>query len=324
MRSTFILARRATRSRASILATLLALAFSACNSDELTNTTDEVVPTGTDVSNPGDVSEEPVTAVEIPSQSVSFAGGIPMGHFEQPLTAFGSIHNGAKMNIPPSSLLSYLSAIKARGGKVVLMMAGSPRYYKDGSGHFSLDKWKARVDRFRNINFSSYITSGTVIGHFLLDEPNDPSNWNGRAVSSATVDEMARYSKARWSNMATIVRTEPAYFKSRHPRYLDAAWAQYVTRKGAASDFIKRNVADAQNVGVALVVGLNISAGGNNHSRMSASQVKSFGSAMLSSSYPCAMINWQYGSYLTTTSMRDALKYLRSKAQNRSSKSCRH
>jgi hypothetical protein len=45
---------------------------------------------------------------------------------------------------------------------------------------------------------------------------------------------------------------------------------------------------------------------------------------MLSSSYPCAMINWQYGSYLTTSSMSDALRYLRNKAQNRSSKSCRH
>jgi hypothetical protein len=323
MRSAFILARRAARSRAPILATLLALGFSACNSDELTTPTTEETTTTAEVAD--DVTDEgvTVTAVETPALSASFAGGIPMGHFDQPVTAFGSVSNGAKMNIGPDQLLSYLSAIRARGGKVVLMLAGSNRYYKDSNGHFDFSKWKARVARYKRINFSSYITNGTIIGHYMLDEPNDPSNWNGRAVSAGTVDEMARYSKSIWSNMATIVRTEPGYFKSNHPSYVDAAWAQYVTRKGTASDYIRRNVADAKTVGVALVVGLNISKGGPNRSRMTPTMVKNFGSTMLSSTYPCAMINWQYGSYTTTSSMTTALKYLRSKAQNRSSKSCR-
>ena len=321
MQSAFNLARRSARSRASILATLLALGFTACNSDELTTPTKEETGTTTDVVE--DVADETVTAVETPSLSATFAGGIPMGHFDQPITAFGSVSNGAKMNIVPGDLLSYLSAIRGRGGKVVLMLAGSNRYYKDGNGHFDLGKWKSRVSRYKGINISSYITNGTIIGHYLMDEPNDPSNWNGIPVSSATVDEMARYSKSIWGSMATIVRTEPAYFKSRHPRYLDAAWAQYVTRKGTASDYIRRNVSDAQQVGVALVVGLNISKGGNNRTRMTPTQVKNFGLTMLSSSYPCAMINWQYGSYTSTSSYTTALRSLRAKAQNRSSKSCR-
>jgi len=123
--------------------------------------------------------------------------------------------------------------------------------------------------------------------------------------------------------MVTIVRVAPSYFRNRRPRYLDAAWAQYVTRKGTAPDFIRRNVADAQRSGLGLVVGLNISKGGPNRSRLSASQVKSFGSALLNSSYPCAFISWQYESYLSTGSMKDAMRMLRGKAQNRSSRSCR-
>ncbi|HJR16054.1 MAG TPA: hypothetical protein VJ808_04305 [Gemmatimonadales bacterium] len=315
MEHTYNLAHRAARFRASILA-LLALSFGACNSDELTNSIAE------DPTNPIEAAE-PVVVDEAPSFATSFAGGIAMGHFGQPLSAFGSINNGAKMTVSPGSLMEYLAGVRARGGKVVLMFAGPHRYYLDGSGHFSMTKWKARIDRFRNINFSSYITNGTIIGHLLVDEPNDASNWGGRAIPASTVDEMARYSKARWSSMPTIARVEPYYFRSQDPRYLDAAWAQYVTRKGTASDYIKRNVADAQRADLALVVGLNISKGGPNRSRMTPTMVRNFGSTLLSSSYPCAFLSWEYGSYLTTNSMKDALRTLRSKAQSRSSKSCR-
>ena len=314
MAQNFEFAARLVRLRAALFAGLV-LAFAACD-----NTEQPLSPTTETPAEPG----VETVAVEEPSlASVSFAGGIPIGHFGQPLSAYGKINNGAKMTVSPSGLLNYLAAVKSRGGKVVLMFAGPHRYYLDGDGHFSLTKWKARIDRFRNVNFGSYITSGTIIGHFLVDEPNDASNWGGRQISPGTLDEMARYSKARWSNMATIVRVEPTYLVKNPPRYLDAAWAQYVTRKGSASDYITRNVSDAKRAGVALVVGLNISKGGPNRTRMTPTMVKNYGSTLLSSSYPCAFVSWEYGSYLTTSSMTDALKYLRSKAQNRSSKTCR-
>ena len=63
--------------------------------------------------------------------------------------------------------------------------------------------------------------------------------------------------------------------------------------------------------------------GGPNKSKMSPSQVKSWGSALLSSTYPCAFINWKYESYLTTSSMKDAMNVLRNKAESRSSRTCR-
>ncbi|MGH7509234.1 MAG: hypothetical protein ACREMZ_07160 [Gemmatimonadales bacterium] len=300
------------RLRASVFAALV-VGLVGCD------TTDSLSP------DDGTLPETGVTpaSLEEPSlAAVRFAGGIPIGHHGQPLTAFGRYHNGAKMNIAPGALRSYLAAIKARGGKVVLMLAGNDKYYKDSRG-FNLNKWKARVDRYKGINFSSYIKDGTVIGHFLVDEPNDPNNWNGRTISPSVVDEMARHSKQRWAGMPTLARVEPSYFRNYRARYLDGAWAQYVTRKGSASDYIRRNVADAQRADLSLVVGLNISKGGPNKRRLTPSQVKSFGSALLASSYPCAFISWTYGSYLTTGSMLDAMRFLRSKAQSRGTKTCR-
>jgi hypothetical protein len=296
------------------------IAFGACDgsnsigpdSSSLTGT--EAVPTE------AGVQAIPVSQPEFAS---AFAGGIPFGTSALPTSWFGSRYNGALRNIWPGSLRSELAAIKARGGKVVLMFAGNEKYYKDGSGHFSLDKWKQRVSRFRGVDFSSYVKDGTIVGHYMIDEPNDPANWNGRPISASTVDEMGRYSKQLWPTMTTVVRTEPGYFGF-SPRYVDAAWAQYLHRRGDVGSYIRKQVSDAQRRGLGLVVGLNVIHGGPNKTRMSASQIRDWGSALLSSSYPCAFISWQYNSsYLNSGSIRDAMSYLRNKAERRSTRSCR-
>jgi hypothetical protein len=316
MTKTLEFVRRAARVRA-LLLVALATVFGACDAtDQLTSASDDAV----------DTPEVTGTGVEEVSLATSFRGGIPMGHFAMPTSQFGSVYNGAMRNIWPAELISQLSAIRARGGKVVLMFAGNERHYKDGRRHFSLTRWKERVNRFRGTNFSQFIKDGTIIGHYLIDEPNDPQNWGGRPVPGSTVEEMARYSKQLWPSMPTIVRAEPGYLRKtgRGYRYLDAAWAQYVVRKGTPSDYIRRNVADAQKAGLALVVGLNVTKGGPNHRRMSASLIKSAGTALLSSSYPCAFISWLYeGSYLDNRDVRSAMSALRSRAQSRATKSCR-
>ena len=90
------------------------------------------------------------------------------------------------------------------------------------------------------------------------------------------------------------------------------------------NDFIASNVASAKRQGLGLVVGLNYLRGGVNKSKMTASQVKSWGSTLLSSTYPCAFISWKYDDrYLSSSGIRDAMSYLRNKAENRSARSCR-
>jgi hypothetical protein len=309
MTQTVEFARWAARLRALPLV-ILATVFAACDTaDELTN-----------VSNAPETETTPVDV----SFAGAFRGGIPLGFYALPTSQFGSEFNGAMRNIWPEYLIRELSTIRSRGGRVVLMFAGNERHYKIGR-NFSLTKWKARVDRFRRVNFSSFINDGTIIGHYLIDEPNDAHNW-GRAISGNTLEEMARYSKQIWPNMPTIVRAEASYL-AKFPvnyRYLDAAWAQYVTRKGTAAEFIRRNVADAQRKGLALVTGLNVSQGGPRGSRMSPTLIRTAGATLLASTYPCAFISWRYDAgYLRSGSVRDAMRFLRSRAQARSTRSCR-
>jgi hypothetical protein len=226
-------------------------------------------------------------------------------------------------NNSPGLLLEELTTIRSRGGKTALMFAGNERHYKDG-GRFSLAKWKARIDRFKGVNFTAFIEDGTVIGHYMIDEPNDPANWDGQPVPPSVLEEMARYSKQIWPNLPTIVRVEPDYLADNH-QYLDAAWAQYLSRKGAADDFIRSNVAAAQKRGLGLIVGLNVLKGGTpNGTRMTASQLESWGSALLSSTYPCAFISWTYDAgYLSTGGVSGAMDALRRQAQSRSVRTCR-
>lgn len=258
--------------------------------------------------------------------AVGFAGGIPFGTFNLPNTAFGDRYNGAHRNIAPADLLASLSAIQGRGGRVVLVLAGGPNNYKDAEGHFSFDLWRSRVDRYRTVDFSSFIADGTVFGHYLLDEPNDPSNWNGEPISGDTLEAMAQYSKQIWPDLTTIVRAEPGYLAKAGIAYrsLDAAWAQYVSRKGDVTDYVSRNVSDAQSLGLGLVVGLNILAGGPGGVAMTAGEVRDWGSVLLNSSYPCAFISWKYDTtYLASSEVGESMDALRSEAQGRSSKTCR-
>jgi hypothetical protein len=266
---------------------------------------------------------------EAPSLAVAYPGGIPIGLFALPTSQYGSLYDGAVRNariiVEKSNLLTELAAIKAKGGKVILAFAGNERYYRDSYGHFSMTKWKDRMNMFKPINFTSYVTDGTIIGHFLIDEPSDPNNWGGQVIPQSSVEAMAKYSKSIWPSLPTIVRAEASWLAgwTGTYQYLDGAWAQWVTRKGDPLDFVNRNIADAKKKGLALVVGLNISRG-NNGSKMSASMIKSAGGTLLSSTYPCAFMSWEWdAAYLTTTTIKDAMLYLRSKAQNRSFKSCR-
>jgi hypothetical protein len=270
-------------------------------------------------------------AVETQALAVSFAGGIPFGLYALPTELYGSIYNGALRNArsldTAGTFLSTLAAIKARGGKVVLQLTGNHDYYVDANRHFDFEKWKARVDDFRKYNFTSYITDGTIIAHFMIDEPNDPSNFGGVPVTGTTIEAMAKYSKSIWPTLPTVVRTESTYLLQWPGyQYLDATWAQYIYRKGDVTTFINRNIADAKKLGLQLVTGLNIKKGGPNFKTMTPDEIKTWGSVLLTSSYPCAFISWSYEgreAYFATTSVKNAMSFLRAKAQNHATKSCR-
>jgi hypothetical protein len=321
MTYTLELVRRMQGIRASMLAVLI-LVLASCNTAD-TPTEPGIIESA--VIEDSDITagaEEGAETIAIePTLSNAYAGGIPMGLFQTPASVLGGTYNGTLRIIYPGALISELKAIKARGGKVILNLAGAPERYRTRSGYFSISMWKASVDRYRNVNFSSFVQDGTIIGNYLIDEPNSSKRW-GKPVSPSTIEEMARYSKARWPGMVTLARVRPDYLGSSH-RALDAAWSQYHSRFGDPGRYIAHDAAVARNKGLALLTGMNV-LDGNGGNKMSASQVKSWGSALLSHSHICAFVSWTYNSsYLSTTAMKDAMRYLRSRAQSRSTKSCR-
>ena len=308
---------RARLGASALSACLLTLA--ACDAGEVFEPQTDAPLEAADAADPGDE----LVAFDDTLLAAASRRGIPIGTFAQPMSAFGRTYNGGHQNFSPGSIVRELKAIRARGGRVVVAFSGSPKYYRE-NGHFSFEKWKSRVKRFKGINLSQFIRDGTIIGHYLIDEPNDPANWRGRPVSPATLEQMAKYSKQLWPRMPTIVRVEPGYLGRNH-HYLDAAWAQYLHRKGPVESFLRRNVSAAQDRRLGLVVGLNVLKGGSpNGTRMTASEVKKWGGALLNSSYPCAFISWTYNrSYLSSRGVGDAMRALRHKAESRSARSCR-
>ena len=265
--------------------------------------------------------------------------GIVFGTFNMRNNYLNSVHTGWMNGGPlePSSILSWLSGARNQGGRVVIKLCkGKDSYVKNGDGTFSLSKWKSLVSRYRNVNLTPYINDGTIVGHYLIDEPHRASRWGGKAISQKTLEEMAQYSKQLWPGMSTLVRVVPSYLTSASVsyRHLDAGWAQYTVAKGDAARWVAAEAAAAKRKGLGLVVGLNVINGGNGSSgirgsrqgqwSMSGSEIKKYGAAMLGESHACAFFNWQHDTdYFDRSEIRSAMAEVSQKARAHARTSCR-
>jgi hypothetical protein len=266
--------------------------------------------------------------------------GIPFGPYFVPPGLYGPEYTGTyRPRQTPETLLPDLEAARRTNTRVILNLTGNEHGIRHDSG-FSFERWKAKVDAFRGLDFSSYIADGTIIGHLILDEPQDRKNWNGGVVTPSEIDELARYSKEVWPGMATIVRAWPDYLMGHTYRYLDATWAQYCPHCGSTTyrlpieTFISTMVRDARAIGLALVGGLNVLDGGSGSSgilgnkegkfAMSASEVRSWGEAYLADPYICGFLMWEYEEkYFSRPDIKAAVAELKGMAKSRPKKECR-
>jgi hypothetical protein len=276
---------------------------------------------------------EPITAVPSadpvaapPQRSVASFAATPFGLFALPVERYGSFYTGGHYNPGiPDTLLPRLATIRAAGARAVVTLVGAPNKYTNADGTFNFALWKSRVDRYRTIDLSSYIDDGTIIAHYLIDQPNCASCWGGKAIPQDTVEAMAQYSKSIWPTLPTVARADATWLKGRTADYvyLDAGWAQFVARKGTAGTYLADNVAAAQAKGLQLIVGLNLIGGGATGGQMTAAEIADYGATMLSSAYPCAFISYQYdATYLAPSDIQAAMATLQASAQSRSATSC--
>jgi hypothetical protein len=313
-----ITVRRPGRSRAVALG-LLAVVATACAGDG-----DHVGPsTGTEL---------------VPVAQLGSAGtqpGIVFASSRLTVSQINSVHTGMVYTVTPSNVRTFLSSMRAKGGRVLIRFSGE-NDYKNTDGTFNFTKWKSQVDRYRTIDIKSYIDDGTIVGHFILDEPHFSSRWGGQIIPQATVEQVAQYSKQRWPTLPTLVSAPPTWLAAAAVTYtyLDAGWATFRAQNGDPSTWGASQVRKAKSKGLGLVAGLNILDGGDGSSgirgtqprtwAMSAAELKSYGTALLSQSYMCAFAMWRYSdTYYSRTDVKSAMANLSQQARNHARTSCR-
>lgn len=309
--------RRRGWSRAVLLA-LGMLVAGGCAEDDRLGPSADLSPTGTETAAAGGT-------------------GIVFSSSAMTVSQVNSVYTGLVEAPTPANLLSLLSQLRKKNGRVLIKLAGGEGSYKNPDGTFNLTKWKTNVDRFRNIDFSSYIADGTIVGHYLVDEPHFTGRWGDKGISQATVEEAARHSKLRWSNLPTLVNA-PANWLAAVPVtyvHLDAGWAMY--RSKTSSDpaaWLAQQVKRAKSKNLGLVAGMNVLDGGNGSSgirgtqpktwAMSAAELRKYGTALLGQSYVCAFSMWRYSdSYYGRADVKSAMADLSTLAKNHTRTSCR-
>jgi hypothetical protein len=264
--------------------------------------------------------------------------GIVFASDNIPLQYFNSVHNGSKYGgtITPSNVLSVLAEARAKGGRILLKLhKGRDSFVKNADGTFSLTKWKALVDGYRSVNLGPYIADGTLVAHFIIDEPHRTAKWGGKIISHATLEAMAQYSKQIWPTWTTITHTQTPWL-AKAPfsyRYLDAGWTHYAAGKGELNKWIAGEIAAAKSKRLGLLMGLNVLMGGNGSSgikgwssgtwAMSASEVRTYGTAVLNQSYACAFFLWAHDlNYYGRSDIKSAMAALSTKAKAHAKTSC--
>jgi hypothetical protein len=290
------------------------------------------------------VDEFPDAGPNGPDSSYAGVGqGIPFGEFGLTLEQFRPPYTGAVVLVSRSSVASALRAAQERKLRLVLNLAGGGKLYSNPDGTFNLELWKARIDTYRDVDFSPYVTEGLVLAHFLLDEPGAIQTWGGRPVSRAEIEEMARYSESIWPALPTAVRATAEWLGRGDTTYtsLDIAWAQWSGpyRGGSTGltpeQFRDENVARAKVLELGLIFGMNYLNGGNGASgipgtelhpdlwQMSAAELAHVGTVLAGAPYACALLSWRHHmTFLSRSEVRAAHDSVARVAAVRSGTSC--
>lgn len=279
--------------------------------------------------------------------------GIPLGPPKLPEELYGEVFTGTKLAVTPESVVADLTDARSKSMRVFVILVGAQRHYKNPDETFDIDPWKSLMDEFRGIDLGEFVQDGTIVAHQLVSEAKARSQWGGSVISNNVLDEMARYSKEIWPTIPTVLRTDPsdleehaAAFGTPWPgwkwRYLDAASARYLVRKGRVEDFAANEQASARRQGIALVAGLNVLSGGDGSSgipsprsgrwAMSPSELRRYGSTMLLRTTACAFEMWRYETpdsafedfrYFRRPEINEAVVELAAIASRRPSRPCR-
>lgn len=252
-----------------------------------------------------------ITAMsELETRSVTVnVYGLAFGPFHLPDTLFAKPFTGVLRASTPANLLATLKAARKKRMRVVLKLANDSKYYSNPDSTFSLDLWKQIIDGYRGIDIRSYIADGTIIGHFLIDEPRDAANWGGAPVPYADVDAAAAYSKSIWPAMATGAGSPADDMEAGAPyTSLDFAFSQYRDKKGDIAAWLTGQTASARRAGLGILLSINVLDGNIDNSSYSAAQLSTVGATLAAEPYACGLTMWKYDStYFADAAIKSAM-----------------
>ncbi len=176
----------------------------------------------------------------------------------------------------PSSIVQTLATLKKTGRRACPAFAGGNHTQyatvSRGDSTWSFAKWRARVDRFAPYarTIMAYADSGTVVCHYLIDEPLNYPAWFGHKIPFAAIDSTAAYNDVLFERRVPgYVRDNPtglvAYVTTSGQsawRSLDGAWLQWSVAKGSVTSYLSDQRAAATRAGLGLIMGINIVNGG--------------------------------------------------------------
>jgi hypothetical protein len=270
-----------------------------------------------------------------PAPVPSAQQGILFGFFMGDYFQLGPTWNATLRGASVGSVVKYLQIARERGAHLLIQFGGGRENYLDSQGNFSLARWKDRIAPYKSVDLSSYIADGTLAAHYLIDEPEDASRWNGKPIAFSELEEVARYSKEVFPGLTTIVRVVPTWLQGASFRWvnLDAAWAQYTSTKGDVAVYRDTQAVAAKALGLGLMFSLNVLDGGDGSSgrqgtkawshNMSALELTTYGKALIDSPHGCGLFMWREDAgFLGAPGIRGAMEVLSAHAKARPATSC--
>jgi hypothetical protein len=167
-----------------------------------------------------------------------------------------------------------LAAARARGARITIRVTGGNEDFQtNGDRMFVIGKWKAAFDGIKSADPSGYLTDGTLLGHYAIDEPfADFDNMTGTILDSLC---HIQKSAPGWEKVPCIVRELNTRLSANRPaggiyRWVDAGWAQIADHQymgdrkydGDIGAYFRDNLAKGVLSGLGLMYGFNLLEGG--------------------------------------------------------------
>lgn len=292
----------------------------------------------------GNESQKTPTATAT-TQGSTPAFRFPVGMFkgvQLDLMGMPHVPDGHFTHSSVSGVIATLESARAAGARITLRVTGGNENFQTIIGadtNFVLSKWKSQFDRVSTANIQSYVDSGTLIGHYAIDEPfSDFDNFSGEFAEQICAHQK---SYPNWSKVPCLIRDKNTTLFTVAPpggyQALDAGWAQLTDHQydyeynWNMRAYFEDNLSKGRQVGLGLMYGFNLLNGGrefagcaqpasSENCAMTAAEIRAMADALavIGNDQGCGVFGWEITrepsperDYFFRTDIQSALQYLK-------------